>query len=301
MDGDYKVTPYFANIAATALTFNHHELGAVQDYISWYLTHLNWPDKYGLYGTVYDYYVTTSGTEISSGDYDSADSYAASFLSLVRAYYEAGGNVQFLRDHEYQLHVIADVMIKLLGTDDLTISKPNGTVQYLMDNCEVYRGLADVAFLFTRVFGDGKDGEWFQTYADKVRTAIFKDFGNGNEFYVYIDGTSKQSVDWNIWYPDTIAQLYPIVEGVISSSDSRAQNIYRNINRFHPGWVTLHTGSIYPWTIVGFTAALMGDTERAKAYYDTVTQEYVNHGSPWPWFSAEAGWFLRMNELLNSG
>lgn len=45
----YKVTPYFANIAATAITYRKGKHEIVKKYIQWYLEHLNWPDTEELY------------------------------------------------------------------------------------------------------------------------------------------------------------------------------------------------------------------------------------------------------------
>jgi hypothetical protein len=297
-NGEYKITPYFANQAATALTTDHNDLGLVKNYMNWYFTHLNWPDKYGYYGTIYDYYVTKNGGEISTDDYDSADSYAATFLSLVRAYFEAGGDVQFIRAHKYQINVIGNVIIKLLDNNNLTKAKPNQEMQFLMDNCEVFKGLTDAAFLFNNVFGDSRDAEWYQIYAGNVKNSIIKNLGDGDEFYVYIDGTFKKQPEWSIWYPDSIAQLYPIVYGVIPPTDSRAQNIYHNLNQSHTYWTKLEMGSDYPWAIVGYAAVLMGDTIRAKTYYNAVLMKYIRKGSPFPWYSAEAGWFIQMNRHM---
>jgi hypothetical protein len=45
-------------------------------------------------------------------------------------------------------------------------------------------------------------------------------------------------------------------------------------------------------------AAAMGDKSRLSTYISSVQTKYVNTGFPWPFFSAEAGWFMRANNYM---
>jgi hypothetical protein len=45
----------------------------------------------------------------------------------------------------------------------------------------------------------------------------------------------------------------------------------------------------------------MGDAQRANQYIGTIQTRYVNNNFPWPWYSAEAGWFIRVNALMETG
>jgi hypothetical protein len=99
------------------------------------------------------------------------------------------------------------------------------------------------------------------------------------------------------WYPDATSQLFPVLEGVVPASDPRSVQAYNNLNAAWPGWPTLsyNAQDAFPWILVGDAAILMGDTARVSTYIQSIETKYVNSGFPWPWYSAEAGWFMRLN------
>jgi hypothetical protein len=42
----------------------------------------------------------------------------------------------------------------------------------------------------------------------------------------------------------------------------------------------------------------MGDKTRVATYINTIQSRYVNQGFPWPFYNAEAGWFMRANNYM---
>lgn len=76
------MVPYFGNLAARALLPEYP--AAVRCYMEWYLAKLNRADHWSLAGTICDYELRDGRLE-ATGRYDSADSYAATFLSLAAA------------------------------------------------------------------------------------------------------------------------------------------------------------------------------------------------------------------------
>ena len=45
-------------------------------------------------------------------------------------------------------------------------------------------------------------------------------------------------------------------------------------------------------------AALMADAPRVNTYIRKIDKKYVNRGFPYPWYCAEAGWFIRVNRYM---
>lgn len=86
-----QIMPYYSNLAAIGLvrTGNPVYYPKVKAWMQWYVAHLNYPDKWGLSCTVYDYNVSGT-TETPTNDADSTDSYAATFVSLAWAYWQTG-------------------------------------------------------------------------------------------------------------------------------------------------------------------------------------------------------------------
>jgi len=112
-----QIRPYIANRAAVGMLMAgsyYHPM--VKAWLGWYFAHLNRPDYNGVYGTVYDY-DATPGTGVKafvanqqgqSPSYDSTDAYAATFLTLLRAYAEANpGDGGYLAGKAADIELIA--------------------------------------------------------------------------------------------------------------------------------------------------------------------------------------------------
>jgi hypothetical protein len=136
------VVPYFASIAAKTMV--DIDASRAKNYISWYLANMNMPDRDGLSGTIYDF-VMKDGELVPTYKYDSADSYAANFLSLVAYYYHRTGDIDFVTSNLTAIDLAAQVILALQDDDGLVRVMPGSRTKYLMDNSECYRGLLDWA------------------------------------------------------------------------------------------------------------------------------------------------------------
>jgi hypothetical protein len=296
-----QIDPYFANIAAIGMTKDPNRMPQVVSWMKWYINHLNWPDKWGLYGTTYNYTVS-NGIETSSQDADSTDSYAATFLSLVWNAWESGDASarSYISGLSYQLDVIGGVLIQTQQSDGLTWAKPDYQIKYLMDNSEAYRGLRDLASIYQNAFGDTTKAAYYNAAADAMQNGILTMWLNGT-WAVYKDGIGRFiAPNMGTWYADATAQVFPVLMGVVTSSDTRAQQSYSAFNAAWPNWPTLsfNAQDAFPWCLVGTAAAAMGDNSRLSTYIATVQSKYVNSNFPWPFYIAEAGWFMRANNYM---
>jgi len=291
-----RINPYFANIAATGMVKDPKRYVQVQQWMQWYVGHLNWPDQWGLYGTVYDYNIV-NGQEVSAGDADSTDSYSATFVSLAYAYWQTGDPAaqSYLRSIAYQLDIIGGVMIQTQQSDGLTWAKPNYQMKYLMDNCEVYRGLADLSALFAAM-GDSQKAQYYASAAANNKTGILSMWMNG-KWAIYKDWYGNNiGPNMATWYPDASSQVFPVLYQVLPASDSRSQQAYAYLNQAWPGWPQLSfmQQDAFPWVMVAAGAAQMGDTARVGQYMQNVEAKFVSQGFPWTWYNMENGWFMRM-------
>ena len=295
------INPYYSNIAAIGMTKDPNRMPQVVGWINWYVNHLNWPDKWGLYGTTYDYTVN-NGVATATNNADSTDSYAATFLSLVWNAWESGdANARStIANLSYQLDVVGGVIVQTQQSDGLTWAKPDYQIKYLMDNCEAYRGLRDLASLYQNAFGDTTKAAYYNAAADAMLNGILGMWMNGT-WAVYKDGIGRLAApNLSTWYADASAQLFPVLMGVVNSSDPRAQQAYAAFNAAWPGWPTLSFSSQdpFPWCLIVEGAAAMGDRNRVATYINTMQSKYVNPGFPWPFYNAEAGWFMRANNYM---
>ena len=170
------VVPYFVNL--TAIDLLPYDPERVKRYIKWYLEHLNYPDMYGLTGTIYDYYITGT-SEIPTYTYDSADSYAATFLFLTFLYTEETGDYQLIRDNLQKLKDIAYVIAYLQDTDGLIKALPYLNLKYLVDNIEDTCGLRAFSLLLWRL----KDPDWhyYFTLSHSVESSVMRNLVRGKQ------------------------------------------------------------------------------------------------------------------------
>lgn len=302
--GSSEIIPYYSNLAAIGLTKDPGSHGVVQRWMEWYIRHLNWPDKWGMHGSIYDYDYN-HGAEVSHNNADSTDSYAATFLSLAWAYFNTGdANAQsYVRTLSSQLDAIGQVIVLTQQPDGLTWALPDYHIKYLMDNCEAYRGLRDLALVYENAFNDFSKAQYYNSKADLMLQGINGMWMNGS-WAVYKNGIGALiGPRLGAWYADATSQLFPVMQGVISPDDGRSQQVYNRFNSAWPGWPNLSFNSQdpFPWVMIAGAAAVMGDSSRVNTYLNTIHRRYVANGFPWPWYSMEAGWYMRLNAYLEGG
>ncbi|MEM4346961.1 MAG: hypothetical protein QW802_00015 [Candidatus Altiarchaeota archaeon] len=288
---DGGINPYFANLAAQALLeVDESYKKDVKDYILWYIAHLNKPDNLGVYGTIYDYSVV-DGVEKPLENYDSSDSYAATFLSLVRRYYDKSGDSNFIKNNLNNLKLIAGAMNATLQEDGLTWAKKNYQIKFLMDNIEVWQGYRDFAYLLD-VIGD-IDAEKYREKEGKVREGIENQLWNekNQEYKPYVGGKTN----WNKFYPDASANLWPIIFD-LPEAKARQSILWQKFISHNPKWKT-NQADAFPWTVNNIAALKAGDKETAKEF-DANTRKKFLPERKWPWNINDAGWYIRYTLLL---
>ena len=305
------INPYFADIAAIGYAKDTTRAADVKNWLQWYVNHINCPDANGICGTI-DNILVADGSHQAP---DSNDSYAATFLSAAWAYSQMGdpGSTSFLAGIKPKIDEIADVLRNpqlLDSTDHLLWAKVGYPGKLLEDNCEVYRGLRDVAALYNNVLGDTVRGGQFSTLADQVQTTLTTqmwDSVNGEFFTVKNGDGTFSHVDWLAWYADAqqnigaTSQLFPIHQGVITPSDSKATTVYSKFNTNQSTWTSrpVAVTNDYPWVSVAYAAALMGDTQRVTTYVNNLETAFINPNFPAGsfWYNAEAGWTMLLATL----
>ncbi|MCR4397559.1 MAG: hypothetical protein NUV93_01180 [Firmicutes bacterium] len=285
------VVPYFSNIAMLTLLDIAPPLAG--SYIDWYLDNINRPDRWGLPGTIYDFRIR--GDElIPTYDYDSADAYAATFLTLVSEYYRKTGDIEFVRRRRPRIDMVAGVLTSLQDGDGLVRVKPRDSNKYLMDNCEDFKGLVDWAYVLDAL-GDGESAARCRAAAARIAAAVeYRLWDEKASCYAWrIDRANLASKpSWRKWYPDAVAQLYPALSGLISPSSMRARVLYDKFNRAFPYWPDVRMRHGYPWGLVARYAMTQGDKGRAMEFLGSAGSRFVETGGPHPWYCLESAMFI---------
>jgi hypothetical protein len=293
-DNSSYVMPYFANFAAIALARIPGSLPRVRAWLMWYTAHLNRTDIWGSSGSVYDYNVTKAATGPARLSADSIDSYGATFLSVVRAAWDAGpGLREYIRSVEPQLLDVAASVEAMRQPNGLTWSKPPTRVAYLEDNCEVYRGLTDLAYVEDQL-GHVSEARRLSSLAARTKAAIESVLWqpSRNHYADFVDASGKVvDVKPTVW-KSAVGELFPALYGVIDSRSERAAHLYSEFNGLYPHWPELDKPDVFAWALVADAAAIMHDDGRVARFAESVEATYGEKGFPWPWHVQESAFMV---------
>ena len=308
-----RISPYFANISAVGLiaadTRASRE-GALR-WMQWYLDHLNATSSNVPANSVFDYvYNPVAKTETPTGDFDSVDSYASTALNLAYSAYASGDTKLrgFVSKNIGMYEAVAKILtygaptgvrIQAGSVDaDLTIAKPSYPIAYTMDNVEVYSGLADLARL-EALLSRGARSAYYSSWAGTTKQAIMAKLWNptnNNWDWAYANPSNT-----NVFYPQGTVQLWPIIFGVVTSTDPQAISTWAQFSASYPTWYAGGTPDSYPWVSMARAAQIMGESAHAIGYLTDVHSRYAP-GFSQPsscgntvcgdWYDAEAGWFI---------
>lgn len=318
-NGTANIIPYFSDITAIALLQKAPDLeytDVVTDYFEWYFAHLNDADadKNGVAGTIYNYSAEVLNgvvvSETTEQKYDSIDSYAALSLIALWEFYEQTGNADFIINHYYQIINIIGAMNGTIDVDGLSYVKPNYQIKYLMDNAEVYQGLSCASSLLEKVFLPHYN-EGTQEYNDikqmlvnleetkdgqekAFNTILWSETEQRYEIGIDNDGDVLNFCGWTEFYPDAVAQLFPILFGVIDTDSERARNLYFTFGQYFDWENMAHyengDASFY-WGLTAYCGALMLDEEKVLSYLDYYKNKVMpNH--EYPAYNADVAWVV---------
>ena len=232
----YDLKPYFANLYALDLLRRGRGVAETAEYIDWYLANLNDPDRHGLTGSIDDFTVHRGGRQQAAGSYDSADAYAATFIMLLDAYARAADARELCERHRGRIEDIAWLMLYLQDADGLVWALPDGDAKYLMDNCEVHAGMQAFRDLSARM--GWPDGERYAEAARRLREGVMRDMydPDARRFHWAVDAAGAHRSDWDRFYPDALAQLFPVLHDLVPRDGELARHLWRSFDdRHEPG------------------------------------------------------------------
>ena len=288
LEGAYVVAPagmvnwYFANLGLMGIVqwLSPSDLDLyVRRYLDTYLNFVM-PD-----GTINDY---TSAGAVSP---DSHDSYAATFLSLAALYVRTSYDYAWQARNTAKLKTIAynclTTQVKSNGLTSVFRNQTPSGVGYLMDNCEVYRGLRDFAHMLQ--YRADPDADYYHQFATGVATGISGLFaGTG---YRYADAALNLETSF---YPGTTCQVFPQAFGVLEVSNTYTA-AYNYLNANSIGWQSGQYDP-FPWAVLGYVAAVRGDTLRARSQLATIESRFQSNRAVIT--INELGWYQRTKDLL---
>jgi len=257
--GNVWICPYFANLACWGLTKAYAVTGedrfrsAARDWLAWYRDHINAD------GTVHDYKGGTCPNYHDSGEYDAADSYAATYACAVWRYWRATGDDGFLR--EFYPHVLRALKAveELRQPDGLTWAKRDYKMKYAGDNVEVRIGLLATARMAevcdpTRV-------EYYTTWADQIEKALLGGLWDQDLEWFRV---APRTTDASKAYPGGFANLWQIIF-LLDPSDDATRALLTKVSAWTfptPGKSKPPQAGLYLW--YALAAQQVGDKAMAE-------------------------------------
>lgn len=308
-----RINPYFGNFAAQALLDFPTKLNQeiVKQWINWYIAHLNKndnpdPQDDNITGSIWDYQLHfckdgTKKIELQDGkqSMDSSDSYAATFISLIRRFARlSDDNKQWLLDNYKQdISNVYKAILYLFKDQknggfpyDLTIAKPSYEIMYLMDNCEVNQAFKDAIDLVEMNLLD-TNKEDIEEMLNRQTTRILDPdaYEMGlqmppNETDESINGGFKiyfiqknTPIDWKKPYPDVMAQIFPIIFQIRHEENVEEPYEAQQWDRFKKNFPDWQNGVSYG-NGIALTIFMRAATARKdKEWIDAYINNYLNN------------------------
>lgn len=341
-----KVEPYFTNLGVTGLLdavgSQPNAQATAKRWIDWYFRNINTAmptdprctsESTSIYvsecddipGSI-DWHFIDPATKVQTKVIymDSSDAYAATFLTLLKKYYDRSGDKALIIANRSKIRLIRNVMTQGVwqALSRRTIAKTSYPIEYLMDNVEVYEGLLNVQALEKEVglLNDTPAAADNEALLVQYRindlklgledlftaqTGLY--FASSDAQYLYnvaapADKASKLP-NISTFYPNATAQLFSLWTGLLASNPERAQSLWTKFNaewdradsdpdKAQHQWAKGDVRDDFPWAVMSYTAAVMGDKARATAHLSWLHDKYdANHS--FPWYVAESGWVMR--------
>lgn len=230
---------------------------------------------------------------------DSDDSYAATTLTLAARYLKASQNWAWWDKNKSRLKDIAyrniAVAVKPNGLTSVFQSPRNqaNNAGYLMDNCEVYRGLRDFCTILSER-GEPGEAAYYGQFASGIGQSLIALFSPGNNAFRMADLALQTETSF---YPGTSCQVFPQVFGV-SELAAYFTPAWNFMSTNSPGW---ETGKLdpYPFAVIGLAAAKRGQMTLAKTQMAYIEKTFVANR---PLITInELGFYQRTKSVLTGG
>jgi len=298
-----KIWPYLGNEAAlglaraTEVTGDTRYVSAVWRWLQWYQAH---QDSHGF---VTDYNVV-SGVETSTGDMDSTDAYAGTFLLAARKAWKASGDTATLATLRTGIAAAVSAVEATQDTDGMTWAKPAWRVKYLMDQGETYAGLRAAVELATAL-NDSVLSQRAGSDANRMAAGVASLWDNPTAAYDWAkhDTGALQTTNWSVLYSDALQQPWAVTYGL--STGTAAQSLVTRFTTAQPNWATPTATAVFTsgpstvgyWPAAGLALVQTGQTTQAAAAAASIRTAAVAAGKAWPFDTGVAGLLV----LLESG
>ncbi len=310
----HQISAYQVNLGLVgALRMGPQQLPLAADWLGWLARHI--APGGASRGVVLDHWVRAGDFEESTcppgmapelcGAVDAFDSTAATTLLLADAYLAHGGDVMLVRSPALRqaLEASATTLNALATAEGLTLAKPSHPVAYTMDVVEVIAGWR----AWARVQRDAYAQP--QSAINSFALASRAEAGLRSRLWLEPAGAWRVSLgsaapQRSRWYPDTVAQAWPLLWGVDAGPPGRARDAWRQaIAPWQPPAPTHWARKTadpdgFWWPAVAVAALCTGDEASARTWVARARARWLDPKSPfaWPFQVGDLLWLLWLAE-----
>lgn len=294
------VNPYFSCQAALGLLAkcsDEKEIEKRETEIQSVLRYLNWHSEQLLETDGIMGIYRKNGDKIQIvAKADSVDAYLGVYLELLGKYLMATSSAKGLLWWR-EASDLAICKLEELMDDGLTRVSSENDTKYLMDNLEVWRGIV-VWEECMRLYENTGISSALQDRVAAMRKTlekkipeIFWDKENGRWRVMAGDAEIKKDV----FYPDGVAQIYPLIVGFPIKNLRIQKRLYRDFTESFQWQELMEKDTNFIWSMVGMSAAEVGDDEGLYKFLKSY-ERVVSISRKYPLYTGEAGWICREYE-----
>lgn len=309
----HQVSAYAVNLGLMgALRVSDAVLPMVERWMGWQARHMATTGAQR--GVVLDHWVRAGSHDLSTcppdieprlcRHVDAYDSTAASLLLVADAYLRQGGRVAVLRDPPLRaaLEAAASMLRELTTAEGLTLALPAHRVAYTMDAVEVIAGWRAWARLQERAYAEPAAAVHSLAQARHAQLALQARLWDASQgaWRVSAGAAAPQP---RRWYPDTVAQAWPLLWGHDAGTLGRDAGAWRQaVAPWQQGsthWADLvadPTG--FAWPAAAVAAHCSGDAAAARRWVARARQRWLDPHDPfaWPFQVGDLLWLLWLAE-----
>ena len=231
---------------------------------------------------------------------DAHDSTAATTLLLADAYLQRGGDAMLIREPGMRavLEAAATTLQALTATDGMTLAKPSHPVVYTMDVVEVIAGWRAWGRVQRDAYAQPQSALNSFGLAERAEQGLRQRLwlASAGAWRVHLEGGAPQR---QRWYPDTVAQAWPLLWGVQAGPPGRAADAWRQAiapwqrgaltgAKPAPGAPTHWARQTadpdgFLWPAVAVAALCTGDDAAARAWVARARQQWLDPKFPFAW------------------
>lgn len=288
------IWPYLSNYAAMGLVEATRRAGdrrylhAAWRWLAWYQAHQD-PQ-----GFITDYR-RSGAVMVSTGDMDSTDAYAGTFLLAARAALRASGDTARLVTLRRGIGLAVRAIEATQDRDGLTWAKPSWHVKYLMDQAETYAGLRAASEL-ALALGDPALASRARDDAERLHAGVAALWNPATGAYDWAkhDTGARRPTNWRVLYPDALQQVWAVAFGLVDPE--RAAGLVARFDAAQPRWDRPMATAVYDngrravgyWALVGWAYARIGRPQRAQAAAARIRAAAAGAHRQWPFTPSDA-------------